>query len=98
MADKGTVGLRFPPPPAGHGPKLRRLYGTLSITGTAQLNEVPGAAVVWLFDSVGMTWQSVCQAKADGSFALYNLAAGRYILVIHGQQTYLPGIFAVDVS
>lgn len=98
MADKGTVGARVTQPGLIVGPRDRLRYGALSISGTAQLNETPAPAVVWVCGARGVFPMLAVQAAADGSFVAYNLAAGRYIVIVHGQQEYLPGVHAVDVS
>lgn len=98
MADKGTVGryhgayIR-----TIQGPRLRLAYGNLSITGTAQKNEAAAATTVHVFDA-GLRRLMAVQSEADGALAIYNLAAGRYFLLVDGEQQFLPGVFAVDVS
>lgn len=98
MANKGTVA-------AYHGayirtiqgPRYRLNYGALSITGTAQKDEVAAATTVLVLNR-RLQPIMAAQSKADGSLGIYNLAAGRYFLVVDGEQDFLPGIFAVDVS
>jgi len=98
MADKGTVGARVTQPGLIVGPRDRLRYGALTISGTARLNEIAAPAVVWVCGSRGIFPMQAIQAAANGAFTAYNLAAGRYILIVHGQQDYLPGVHAVDVS
>lgn len=98
MADKGAI-AEFS---GGHMPKIvaprsRTAFGSLSITGQARLDEVPAAATVMVFDARMLRLMSV-QSLSDGSFSAYNLRAGRYFLLITGDQTYLPAAYAVDVS
>lgn len=97
MADKGTVGAFMGPSYAVQKPISPANFGTLSITGTAQLNEVPANALVRVFSMRG---RALCatESAADGSFAVRNLAAGRYLLWVDGWQRYLPELYAVDVS
>lgn len=98
MADKGTVGSYLPAyiRPAAL-PRNRQFFGALSITGTAQKSEVAAPARIDVF-SARMQRLMAVQAKSDGSMAIYNLAAGRYFIVVDGEQWFLPGVYAVDVS
>lgn len=98
MADKGTVGHYKTQDRHIIAPRERERVGNLAITGTAQLNEVSGPAVLWLFGARGMNFLCAIQAATNGSFTISNLAAGRYTVVIHGKQFYLPGVYVVDVS
>lgn len=98
MADKGTVGKYVTKPGLVVAPRERLRQGQLSITGTAQLDEVAGPAVVWVFGQRGILPLVAVQVPPSGSLAVRNLAAGRYIVIVHGQQDYLPGVYAVDVS
>lgn len=98
MADRGSIGHSTAVARADiPRDSLRR--GSLSITGTGRNDEVAGRTTLWLFGSLGMhPLMAVESSAAGGAFAFRNLAAGRYFVVVHGQQNFLPGIYAVDVS
>lgn len=98
MADKGAVGKYVTKPASIVAPRERLRQGQLTISGTAQLDEVAGPAVVWLFGQRGILPLLAVQASASGAFTARNLAAGRYVLIVHGQQVFLPAVYAVDVS
>lgn len=97
MADRGAIG-HTSSVPRGDFPRDSSRRGSLDLTGTARVNEIAHRTTLTLFSVRSMFPLISIQSAADGAFAFRNLAAGRYIVIVHGQQDYLPGTFAVDVS
>ena len=97
MADRGAIGHTTSTPRADL-PRDSSRRGALDLTGTARLNEVAHRTTLSLYSVRSMHPLISIQSAADGTFAFRNLAAGRYVVIVHGQQDYLPGIFAIDVS
>lgn len=97
MADRGAIGHTSSIPRADL-PRDSSRRGSLDLTGTARLNEVAHRTTLTLFSVRSMFPLVSVQSADNGAFAFRNLAAGRYVVIVHGQQDYLPGAFAVDVS
>lgn len=97
MADLGTIGHSHSHS-RDYVPRDSSRRGSLSITGTARVNEVADRTTITLFSVRAMVPLMSVESATDGSFAVRNILAGRYVVVVHGRQDYLPGTFAVDVS
>lgn len=97
MADRGTVGRNVIFDKRVNPPRDRTHQGLLTLSGTAQLDEVAAPALVWLM-SIRGAMLCATRAATNGSFTFYGLAAGRYFVIVGGEHRFLPGIYAVDVA
>ena len=98
MADLGAIGLSGDDQLNLSPPTDREFLGSLSITGTAQVDESPAGTLIVVHALRSHKRLMEIWSRGDGSFAVYNLAAGTYVLTVYGNGDFLPGNFAVAVS
>jgi len=98
MAALGAVGVNLSQVGVAAPPSARWAYGSGQITGTAQLDEVATSTRLDLYDERMMRRLSSVDSAADGAFAFYDLAPGRYVVVVNGRGAYRARTFYVDVT